>query len=112
METPYFCHNLQLEISAFVMPIIPRCANLEYKLICSVRAPGEEGRRRLCIPLYRLNVLLFLDIAVPTQNFLHLNRGGPIPDSESLQLEDEYDRPFCLDLPPPFLDFPPFQLSG
>ena len=60
-------------------------------LLPSVRAPWEEGKRSLRIPVYLLNVLLALDTAVSTQNFLHRDRGGPIPDSESLQLEDEHE---------------------
>ena len=64
---------------------------IDRHLLSSVRAPWENGKRSLRIPVYLLNVLLALDTAASTLNFLHCDSGGPIPDCESLQLEDEHE---------------------
>ena len=55
-------------------------------VVPSVRAPGEEPRRKLRIPLHILNVLLCLDTAISTQNFLYLGWDDSLPDGESLEL--------------------------
>ncbi len=44
---------------------------IDRHLTPSVRAPWEEGRRTLRVPVFPLNSLLALDTVLSTQTFLH-----------------------------------------
>ena len=62
---------------------------LDRHIVSSVRAEWEQSRRQLHVPHHILNLLLALDTAISTENFLYLSSGGPLPDCESLELEEQ-----------------------